>query len=96
MLGWIIGGAGIFAVLPGSAIPFPDRRGGPVPTRISFADEIGSLQRDFLRDHAADREAEHIRLVQTKVLGLKAIAFGAHLLERGRDLAGAAGKRLRC
>src|SRR5439155_17727983 len=31
-----------------------------------FAYEIGRLQRDFLRDHAADREAEHIHLVQTK------------------------------
>ncbi len=27
-----------------------------------LADEIGRLQRDFLRDHAADREAEHIHL----------------------------------
>ncbi len=31
-----------------------------------LADEIGRLKRHFLRDHAADREAEHIHLVQTK------------------------------
>src|SRR5439155_9938839 len=31
-----------------------------------LADEIGRLQSDFLRHHAADREAEHIRLVQAK------------------------------
>src|SRR5580704_8468335 len=55
-----------------------------------LADEIGSLQRDFLRDHAADREAEHIHLVQTKY-SAEGDRVGAHLLERGRDLAGAAG-----
>src|SRR5229473_2244203 len=55
-----------------------------------LADEIGCLQRDFLRDHAADREAEHIRLVQTKCSG-EGHRVGAHLLERRRYLAGAAG-----
>src|SRR5260370_8211527 len=45
-----------------------------------LADEIGCLQRDFLRDHAADREAEHIRLVQTKCSG-EGHPVGAHLLE---------------
>ena len=55
-----------------------------------LADEIGRLQRDFLRDHAADREAEHIHLVQTKC-SAEGDRVGAHLLERGRDLAGAAG-----
>src|SRR6266576_4332714 len=53
-------------------------------------DEIGSLQRDFLRDHAADRKAQNIRLVQTKC-SAEGDRVGAHLLERGRDLAGAAG-----
>jgi hypothetical protein len=50
----------------------------------------GRLQRDFLRDHTADREAEHIRLVQTKC-SAEGDRVGAHLLERGRHLAGAAG-----
>src|ERR1700676_1151534 len=54
-----------------------------------LADEIGSLQRDFLRDHAADREAEHIRLAQTKC-SAEGDRVGAHLLARGRTLAGAA------
>ena len=54
------------------------------------ANEIGRLQRDFLRDHAADREAEHVDLLQTQRLD-EGDGVGAHLLERGRDLAGAAG-----
>src|ERR1700738_3945969 len=54
-----------------------------------LAGEIGRLQRDFLRDHAADREAEHIHLVQAKC-SAEGDRVGAHLLERGRDLAGAA------
>src|ERR1700738_864159 len=54
-----------------------------------LADEIGRQQRDFLRDHAADREAKHIHLVQTKCSD-EGDRVGAHLLERGRDLAGAA------
>ena len=49
-------------------------------------DKIGSLQRDFLRDHAADREAEHIHVVQTKC-SVEGDRVGAHLLKRGRDLA---------
>src|SRR5438128_7214336 len=55
-----------------------------------LADEIGRLQRDFLRDHAADREAEYIHLLQTKC-SAEGDRVGAHLLERCRDLAGAAG-----
>src|SRR4029077_6299480 len=55
-----------------------------------LANEIGRLQRDFLRDHAADREAEHIHLVQTKC-SAERDRVGAHLLERGRNFAGAAG-----
>ena len=55
-----------------------------------LADEIGRLQRDFLRDHAADREAEHIRLVQAKCSD-ESHRVSAHLLERRRDFAGAAG-----
>src|SRR5580704_5233183 len=55
-----------------------------------LADEIGRLQRDFLRDHAADREAQNIRLVQTKC-SAEGDCVSAHLLERRRDLAGAAG-----
>src|SRR5207245_10247693 len=39
---------------------------------------------------SADREAEHIRLVQTKG-SAEGDRVGAHLLERRRDLAGAAG-----
>src|SRR2546427_715961 len=54
------------------------------------ANEIGRLQSDFLRDHAADREAKYVHLVQTKCSG-EGDRVGAHLLERRRDLAGAAG-----
>src|SRR6266403_1412715 len=54
-----------------------------------LADEIGRLQRDFLRHHAADREAEDIHLGQTKCSD-EGDRVGAHLLERGRDLARAA------
>src|SRR5258705_875574 len=49
-----------------------------------LADESGCLQRDLLRDHAADREAEHIRLCQTDRSD-ESDPVGAHLFERGRD-----------
>ena len=55
-----------------------------------MANEIGRLQRDFLRDYAADREAEHIRLVQSQGADEGCSVVG-HLLERGQDVAGAAG-----
>src|SRR5438105_10966763 len=54
------------------------------------ANEIGRLQSDFLRDHAADREAKYVHLVQTKCSG-EGDSVSAHPLERRRDLAGAAG-----
>ena len=54
------------------------------------ANEIGRLQSDFLRDHAADREAKYVNLLQAQRLD-EGDGVGAHLLERGRDLAGAAG-----
>src|ERR1700693_4509622 len=54
------------------------------------ANEIGRLQSDFLRDHAADREAKYVNLLQAQRLD-EGDRVGAHLLERGRDLAGAAG-----
>jgi len=38
------------------------------------ANEIGRLQSDFLRDHAADREAEHVNLLQPSAL-MKAMAL---------------------
>src|ERR1700674_5352848 len=55
-----------------------------------LANEIGGLQHDFLRDHAADREAKHVNLLQSQRLD-EGDGGSAHLLERGRDLAGAAG-----
>src|SRR6202043_1804642 len=54
------------------------------------ANEIGRLQSDFLRDHAADREAKYVNLLQAQRLD-KGDGVSAHLLERRRDLAGAAG-----
>src|SRR6266436_4689143 len=54
------------------------------------ANEIGRLQSDFLHDHAADREAKYVNLFQAQRLD-EGDGVGAHLLERGRDLAGAAG-----
>src|ERR1700687_4402796 len=54
------------------------------------ANEIGRLQRDFLRDHAADREAKYVNLLQAQRLD-EGDGVSAHPLERRRDLAGAAG-----
>src|ERR1700720_901863 len=52
--------------------------------------EIGRLQSDFLRDHAADREAKYVNLLQVQRLD-EGDGVSAHLLERRRDLAGTAG-----
>src|SRR3984957_16445715 len=54
------------------------------------ANEIGRLQSDFLRDHAADREAKYVNLLQAQRLD-EGDGVCAHLLERCRHLAGAAG-----
>src|SRR6202030_2292213 len=54
------------------------------------ANEIGRLQSDFLRDHAADREAKYVNLLQAQCLD-EGDGVSAHPLERRRDLAGAAG-----
>src|ERR1700730_11548748 len=54
------------------------------------ANETGRLQHDFLRDHAADREAKYVNLLQAQRLD-EGDGGSAHLLECGRDLAGAAG-----
>src|SRR6201998_585493 len=54
------------------------------------ANEIGRLQSDFLRDHAADREAKYVNLLQAQRLD-EGDGVSAHLLERRRDLAGTAG-----
>src|ERR1700720_2501255 len=54
------------------------------------ANEIGRLQSDFLRDHAADREAKYVNLLQAQRLD-EGDGVSAHPLERRRDLAGAAG-----
>src|ERR1700680_2931617 len=54
------------------------------------ANEIGRLQSDFLRDHAADREAKYVNLLQAQRLD-EGDGVSAHLLKRRRDLAGAAG-----
>src|SRR5216683_3107673 len=54
------------------------------------ANEIGGLQHDFLRDHAADREAKYVNLLQAQRLD-EGEGVSAHPLERRRDLAGAAG-----
>src|SRR6185295_5418186 len=54
------------------------------------ANEIGRLQSDFLRDHTADREAKYVNLLQAQRLD-EGDGVSAHLLERRRDLAGAAG-----
>ena len=78
MLGRIVGGAEDSLLLSWviDSIPWPPR--GPVPSG-STCDQIGRLQRDFLRDHAADREAEHIRLVQAKC-SAEGHRVSAHLL----------------
>src|ERR1700736_2144118 len=54
------------------------------------ANEIGRLQGDFLCHHAADREAKYVDLLQAERLD-EGDGVSAHLLERRRDLAGAAG-----
>src|ERR1700719_1439270 len=54
------------------------------------ANEIGRLQSDFLHDQAADREAKYVNLLQAQRLD-EGDGVGGHLLERRRDLAGAAG-----
>src|SRR3984893_17767833 len=54
------------------------------------ANEIGRLQSDFLHDHAADREAKYVNLLQAQRPD-EGDGVGGHLLERRRDLAGAAG-----
>ena len=54
------------------------------------ANEIGRLQSDFLRDHAADREAKYVNLLQAQHLD-EGDGVSAHPLERRRDLAGTAG-----
>src|SRR5258705_2201205 len=54
------------------------------------ANEIGRLHSDFLHDHAADREAKQVNLLQPQRLD-EGDGVSAHLLERRRDLAGAAG-----
>ncbi len=54
------------------------------------ANEIGRLQSDFLRDHAADREAKYVNLLQAQRLD-EGDGVSAHLLERRRHLARAAG-----
>src|SRR6202049_3761406 len=54
------------------------------------ANEIRRLQSDFLRDHAADREAKYVNLLQAQRVD-EGDGVGAHPLERRRDLAGAAG-----
>src|SRR5258707_9654160 len=53
------------------------------------ANEIGRLQSDFLRDHSADREAEHVNSLQAQRPD-EGDSVSAHLLERGWRLAGAA------
>jgi hypothetical protein len=54
------------------------------------ANEIGRLQSDFLHDQAADRETKYVNLLQGQRLD-EGDGVGGHLLERRRDLAGAAG-----
>jgi hypothetical protein len=53
-------------------------------------DEIAGLKRDFLRDKAADREAQHVDLFEPKRFD-KSDGVGAHLLDRGRHLSRATG-----
>src|SRR3984893_16205015 len=54
------------------------------------ANEIGRLHSDFLHDHAANREAKQVNLLQAQRPD-EGDGVSAHLLERGRDLAGAVG-----
>src|SRR5271156_494279 len=54
------------------------------------ANQFGRLQSDFLRDHAADREAKYVNLLQAQRPD-EGDGVSAHPLERRRDLAGAAG-----
>src|ERR1700733_5321450 len=54
------------------------------------ANEIGRLQSDFLCHHAADRKAKYVDLLKAERLD-EGDGVSAHLLDRRRDLAGAAG-----
>src|SRR5258706_2672675 len=65
-----------------AARPRADQNEAPHETR--------GLKRDFLRHKAADGEAKHIDLRQSKCLD-EANGVGAHFLERGRHFARAAG-----
>src|SRR6202011_5325464 len=49
------------------------------------ANEIGRLHSDFLHDHAADREAKQVNLLQAQPRD-EGDGVSAHLLERRRDL----------
>src|SRR4029453_1483342 len=63
----------------------------PSPTpgwRCPLPNEIGRLQRDFLSDHAADREAEHVRLVQTKCTGEGHCVGAQDAAQAWKDIAG--------
>src|ERR1700735_3050562 len=62
----------------------------PKMRALQPANEIGRLQSDFLRDHAADREAKYVNLLQPQRLD-EGDGVSAHPLERRRDLTGAAG-----
>src|SRR5689334_24996437 len=48
------------------------------------ANEIRRLQSDFLRDHAADREAKYVNFLQAQRLD-EGDRVGAHLFERVRN-----------
>src|SRR6266849_3092976 len=77
-----------FATWVIDAMPSPPR--GPVRTRISLRTRSGACSAISCATMPPIREAEHIRLVQTKC-SAEGDRVGAHLLERGGDLAGAAG-----
>src|SRR5216683_956697 len=51
-----------------------------------LADEVGRLKRDFLRDKAADRKAEHIDFRQSQRLDERH-RVGAHFLDPGGHVA---------
>jgi hypothetical protein len=62
----------------------------PGPQQHEAPHEIGGLERDLLRDKAADRKAEHVDLLESQRLD-ESHRVGAHVGERRRHLAGAAG-----